>query len=72
MKNKTYKVPIQTVVDLKTGESKTTYKTLTASESREYEKQVLDPFARSIFELMKRDIESGEFVPGEGFKDKED
>jgi len=72
MKNKTYRVPVQTVVDLKTGESKTTYKDLTVEESREYEEQVLDPFARAIYELMKKDIESGKFVPGQGFKNKKD
>lgn len=72
MKKTTYKVPAQTIVDLKTGESKTTYTTLTASEYKDYQKQVLDPFAKSLFELMKRDIESGKLVPGEGFKDETD
>jgi len=72
MKKKTHRVPIQTVVDLKTGESKTTYKDLNMEESREYEDRVLNPFARAIYDQMKKDIESGKFVPSEGFKDKKD
>lgn len=56
MKHKTHEVPVRTDVDLKTGESKTTYATLSEDEYKYYQERVLKPFAESIYDQMVKDI----------------
>lgn len=59
---KTIVVPAMTVINRKTGESITKYVEV---DEEEYNKAVIDPFARSLLELMKKDIESGKFKSGQ-------
>lgn len=51
--SKKHKVPAQTILDRKTGESKTTYVELNDEEYKTYEKQILDPFARALCKLIE-------------------
>lgn len=55
-------VPAMTEVNLKTGESITKHVEV---DEEEYHHAVLDPFARSILKLIKKDIEIGKFKPGQ-------
>ena len=70
--SKKHRVPAQTIIDRKTGESKTTYVELNDEEYKTYEKQVLDPFARALCKLIEEDVRSGKFVPESIKKDSED
>ena len=50
MKSKKYEIPIRVDVCLITGESKTTYKTLSKEEYKKYEDAVLKPFAVELYD----------------------
>jgi len=63
MKNKTYDVPVSAVVNLKNGESKTTYLTLSEDGYNNYVKRVLRPFAESIYEQIVKDIAVNQLYP---------
>lgn len=55
MNNKTYEVPVRVDIDLKTSESETTYKTLTANGYKNYER-IWEQFARDIYDQLMKDI----------------
>jgi hypothetical protein len=55
-KNKTYEILVRADHDLITGESKNTYRTLTAEEYKNYQEKVLKPFAWAIFDQVATDI----------------
>lgn len=55
--SKKHKVPAQTILDRKTGESKTTYVELNDEEYKTYEKQILDLACPPILEPVPKLVE---------------
>lgn len=56
------KLPSAVTINLKTGKSTTEFVELT---DEEYEKRIIQPFARWLCERMKQDIRTGKFKPNE-------
>ena len=63
MPKKKHKLPAVVEINFNTGEKRVLeYVEL---DNKEYEKQVLQPLAKILYDQMKRDIESGKFNPDE-------
>jgi hypothetical protein len=56
------RVPAKVTIDRKTGAATTEYVELT---DEDYNKHVINPLAKILYEQMKRDIEAGKLVLGE-------
>ncbi|MEG0751500.1 MAG: hypothetical protein RR998_06880 [Oscillospiraceae bacterium] len=65
MKRKKQKYMLPSVVecDLHTGESRVLE--CVELSKKQYQEQIIDPLVRILYEVMKRDIETGKFKPGE-------
>ena len=63
MKDKKHILPAIIECNLKTGERKVLkYVELT---DKQYDEQIIQPLAKALYEIMKSDIASGKFKPGE-------